>query len=195
MIVGIDSMILIYADVVPQKQAARSSDWHDLRVRSKLLLHIAARKKDTILLPTVAISELLIPIPSTQRGALIATVQKLFVCPAFDLPAASIAAELWSQHKKLPQDQQYDRRQVLRSDSMIIASAKAAGATDFYSHDKKCRALAAMVMKAHDLPTDDPKTCLSRGTLPEAKPSTRFYFAHLAKLRWQKEWPAQRHRW
>ncbi len=165
MIVGIDSMILIYAEVVPAKKAARSSDWDDLRVRSKLLLHIAARKEGMILLPTVAISELLIPVPNAQRGALIAALQKLFVCPAFDLPAASIAADLWSQHRKLPQDQQYDRRQVLRSDSMSIASAKAAGATDFYSHDKKCRNLAALVMTARDLPTDDPDDMFIKGDI------------------------------
>jgi hypothetical protein len=164
-IVGIDSMILIYADVVPQKQAARSSDWDDLRVRSKLLLHIVARKKGIILLPTVAISELLIPVPSAQKGALIATLQKLFVCPAFDLPAASTVADLWSQHRKLPQNQQYDRRQLLRSDCMIIASAKAAGATEFYSHDKKCRALASLVLTAHDLPTNDRDDMFIKGDI------------------------------
>ena len=36
---------------------------------------------------------------------------------------------------------------------MIVASARAGGATEFYSHDHKCRALAKLLMTAHDLPT------------------------------------------
>jgi len=165
MILGIDSMILIYAEIVPSKRTTRSSDFDDLRVRSKLLLHMAARKKDTILLPTVAISELLVPVSKLQRGALIALLQQKFVCPPFDLPAASIAADLWSQHKKLPQDLQYDKRHILRADAMIIASVLAAGAAEFYSHDERCRALANLVMTAHDLPTNDPEDMFLKGDI------------------------------
>jgi hypothetical protein len=39
---------------------------------------------------------------------------------------------------------------------LIIASANAAGATIFYSHEKQCRKLASQVMKSEDLPTRDP---------------------------------------
>jgi predicted nucleic acid-binding protein len=155
-IVGIDSMILIYAEIVPSKESSRAADFKDLRDRSKLLLLMAARKKDTILLPTVAISELLIPVPTSQMGSLIAVLQRKFVCPPFDLRAATIAADLWSQHKKLPQDQQYDKRQILRADAMIVASVLAAGATEFYTHDRKCQTLAGLVMTARDLPIRDP---------------------------------------
>jgi predicted nucleic acid-binding protein len=86
---------------------------------------------------------------------LVAQIAGRFVCPSFDLPAAAIAADLWSRHKQLPSDLKYDSRHVLRADAMIVATAKAAGATDFYSCDKKCRALADFVMAAHDLPTRD----------------------------------------
>lgn len=51
---------------------------------------------------------------------------------------------------------QYKERHVLRSDAMIVATAKAAGATEFYSHDRKCRALADIVMTGRELPTHDP---------------------------------------
>ena len=74
-----------------------------------------------------------------------------------DLEAAAIAADLWSRHKEAPKDQQYGRRQVLRADAMIVASVCAAGATEFYSHDRRCRALASLLMAARDLPTDDPE--------------------------------------
>jgi hypothetical protein len=153
MIIGIDSMVLIYAEAVPRKGKSHSVDFHDLRTRAKLLLLKASERKHTILLPTIAISELLVPVPTAQKGALIALLQRKFVCPPFDITAASIAADLISQHQKLPQEQKYDKRNVLRADAMIVASVRAAGATDFFSHDGNCRALASLVMKAHDLPT------------------------------------------
>lgn len=150
-------MILIYAELVPSKGGPKCSDFADLRNRSKLLLIGAADKKDTIVLPTVAISELLVPVPKNQKGALILAFQQRFVCPPLDIRSASIAADLWSDFKNLPHDQQYGKRNVLRADTLIVASAYTANATHFYSHDEQCRALAKLTgMVALDLPT--PKT-------------------------------------
>ena len=103
MIIAIDSQILIYAEIVPRKNAKHSPEFNDLRVRAKLLLAKVDPKKDTIILPVIAVSELLVPVPQIHRGAVIAVLQQKFVCPPFDLPAASIAAELTAQHSKLPQ--------------------------------------------------------------------------------------------
>jgi hypothetical protein len=41
---------------------------------------------------------------------------------------------------------------VLKAGAMIVAAAKAAGATGFYSNDKNCRQLAKLVMDANGLP-------------------------------------------
>jgi predicted nucleic acid-binding protein len=156
-IAGIDSMILVYAGIVPVNKNPRSAKSKELHFRSKLLLAQLARKKATLLLPAVALSELLIPVPEAEKGTLIAELTKRFLCQPFDIKSAAIAASLWTQHKqkKLPPDEQYKERHVLRADCMIVASAYAAGATDFFSHDNHCRSLAALVMKAHDLPTND----------------------------------------
>ncbi|MBU4270817.1 MAG: hypothetical protein KKE86_06800 [Planctomycetes bacterium] len=156
MIAGIDSMVLVYAGWVPSKNPKHSSKYQELNVRAQLLLHKLFREKALVLLPTVAISELLVPVPKTEKGTLIAALTEKFICPSFDVKAAAIAADLWSQHRNMPKDVQYDKRHVLRADVMIVASAYAAGASDFYSHDQKCRDLAKLLMKAHDLPTDDP---------------------------------------
>jgi hypothetical protein len=151
--VAIDSMIVIYAGLAPSKVASRPAELDELSVRSKLLLHQLLRRKATILLPAVAVSELLVPVPTAQRGTLVAALMKSFVCPPFDLEAAAIAADLWSRHREGRKDLQYGSRQVLRADAMIVSSARAAGATEFYTHDRKCRALASLVMTANDLPT------------------------------------------
>lgn len=147
---GIDSNVLVYAGVVPHKGTA-TEEFKRLRIRAKLLLH--QLQKDTIILPTVAITELLVPVPSHQKGLLITSLAERFVCPTFDLPAAAIAADLWAKYKKLPADLQYKGRHVMRADAMIVASAKAAGATEFYTSDKRCRTMAGLVMTARDLPT------------------------------------------
>lgn len=48
---------------------------------------------------------------------------------------------------------------------MIIAAAKASQATVFYSHDKKCRNLASLIMTAKDLPKNDPDDMFLRGDI------------------------------
>jgi len=154
MMVGIDSMILIYAGLAPRKTGGVCKELDDLRVRSQLVMHM--QRNETIVLPTIAISEVLVPVPPAQRSALIAELSERFLCPSFDLRAADIAADLWAKHKSLPKDSQYKNRHVLRADAMIVAAAKSAGATIFYSHDKVCRTLAALIMDGRDLPKDDP---------------------------------------
>jgi predicted nucleic acid-binding protein len=151
-IAGIDTMVLIYAGIVPAKKTSKVAP--DLSLRAKLLLHML--RDSIVILPAIAVSELLIPVPASKKGVLVAELQTKFLCPPFDLQAAAIASELWAKHKKLPKDSQYKQRQVLRADSMIIATCKASGATAFYSHDADCRALANLVMKGNDLPKDDP---------------------------------------
>lgn len=165
MIAGIDSMTLIYAGAVPAKSKKKSQDFIELSIRANILLHGLVRKKATIILPTIAVSEVLVPVPSTKVGTLVATLSERFLCAPFDLQAATIAASLWSQHNQLAKNLRYGDRQVLKADTMIVSTAKAAGATDFYSHDKQCRALADLIMNAHDFPTGDPDDMFLRGDI------------------------------
>lgn len=145
-------MVLIYAGIVPVKKTSTVAP--ELSLRAKLLLHML--RDSIVILPTIAVSELLVPVPAAKKGVLVAELQTRFLCPQFDIQAAAIAADLWAKHRKLPKDSQYKQRQVLRADSMIIATCKASGATVFYSHDSGCRDLANLVMKGHGLPKDDP---------------------------------------
>ena len=151
--VGIDSMVLIFAGLVPNK-GKKSKEFAELNLRARLLLY--QLRAETIVLPTIAVSELLVPVPAAKKSLLLGTLSARFTMPSFNLPAAVIAAELWAHHEKLPRDLRYTDRRVLKADLMIVASAKAAGATKFYTHDKKCRAVAANVMQTFDLPKNDP---------------------------------------
>jgi predicted nucleic acid-binding protein len=147
-------MILVYAGIVPSKDATPAgSPLATLRLRAQMLFDQLYRDNATVILPTIAISEVLVPVPDADKGLLIQALAESFLCPTFDTHAADIAAKLWAKHKNLPQDQRYKDRHVLKADAMIIASAKAAGATEFYSNDRDCRKLAEFVMDAHGLPT------------------------------------------
>jgi hypothetical protein len=65
----------------------------------------------------------------------------------------ALAAELWQLHRGLPKDQQITRV-CLKADIMIVASAKAAQADEFYSREPKLRKLAeAAGITPRDLPT------------------------------------------
>jgi len=153
MIVGLDSMIVVYAGVAPSRKQTRPKNFDELRIRAKILLFQLARDKATVVFPTIAVAELLVPVPDAQKGILIAALNEKFVCGPFDLPASAIAAELWSRHAELPKELQYRERHVLKADAMILAAAKAAGVTEFYSHDRRCRKLAGLIgMKGRDLP-------------------------------------------
>ncbi|OHB68289.1 MAG: hypothetical protein A2V70_20405 [Planctomycetes bacterium RBG_13_63_9] len=161
--IGIDSMVLVYAGLVPRKSNEKSEDIKELSLRAKLLLHM--KRRDTIVLPTTAMAEVLVPVPEEQRGRVVAILSNMFFVASFDKPSAVIAADLWARHKKLPPDLQYKRRHVLKSDAMIIATAKSAGASEFYTHDRNCRALASLVMTAPSLPENDPDDMFLRGDI------------------------------
>ena len=65
----------------------------------------------------------------------------------------SLAAKLWLDHRGLPKGEQIERV-VLKVDIMIVATAKAAGAKTFFSHEPKVRRLVESAgMQARDLPT------------------------------------------
>jgi predicted nucleic acid-binding protein len=128
-----------------------------------------ADNEDTIILPAVAIAELLTPISSDRRPALLREFTEKFVCPPFDLRAAPLAAKLRADDEQLAADDKYKKseRHVLKADAMIIASAKVAGATRFYSSDFKCRKLARLVLDAPDPPKVIPQNLYSDEILDE----------------------------
>lgn len=67
--VGIDAMVLVYAGIVPSKEA--SADVTEWSLRARRLLDRLDDDEATIVLPTIAISELLVPVPIAESGLLI----------------------------------------------------------------------------------------------------------------------------
>lgn len=88
-IFGIDSDVMIHAGVVMQKPGKEDLD---KKRRSVALLRWGQERQ--MVFPTVALSEVLIPIPKDNRSAVIHTIKQAFVVHPFDERAATIAADL-----------------------------------------------------------------------------------------------------
>jgi hypothetical protein len=70
--------------------------------RSRILLRDLDEKKQFVIVPTVAVAELLCPIDPREHGKFIAVLTQRFFCPPFDIRSASMADELWRYHRGLP---------------------------------------------------------------------------------------------
>jgi len=159
-------MVLIYAGIAPRS----SQIDNELVISSKILLTKLTREKATVVLPTICVSEMLVPVEHDRHGTLLMQLQSLFLCYPFDIRASSIAAELFKQHRAMNEAERYRDRILLKADVMIVATAASAGATDFYSNDIGCRRLAGFVSNAHELPANDPNDMFLRGDLERGDP-------------------------
>jgi predicted nucleic acid-binding protein len=114
------------------------------------------QRKEPIFVPTVAVAELLVKIPAKDHDQFVIEMQRRFFCPPVDIKASVIAARLWQAHRELPKAEQLSRS-VLKADVLIIASAAAAGASTYYSHEPGARKLADQArLTASDLPLRHP---------------------------------------
>jgi predicted nucleic acid-binding protein len=123
----------------------------DMKRRARLALREIERSKLGIVIPSIALAELVSPMSDRQAGDFIAAAEEQFLIAPFDARAASVAAKLWREHKKFPESEKL-KRSILKADALIIASAHCAGAAVFYSHDRACRKLASTLMDGRDLP-------------------------------------------
>ena len=115
------------------------------------------RSNAQVMVTTVVLTEFVTPVKSQEeRDKLIAEISKRFLIEPFDARDAALAATLWHfgktnrDKRNAPKDGQ---RAILRADTMIIATAKGHGATEFYSEDADARAMAQKVgLTARALP-------------------------------------------
>jgi predicted nucleic acid-binding protein len=154
-----DTMALIWG---MQGYGARSgnpaqADLKEMQYRTRVLLELLMERKDEIVLASVTVSEFLIRIPPARHKDVLAKIDEWFTVHPFDLPACALAASLWPRHKAATGAGSTDRKCIM-SDVLIVATAKFAGATVFYSHDAKCRKLADSAgMKGEPLPLRHPE--------------------------------------
>jgi hypothetical protein len=81
--IGIDSNIVVYAGLAPVNDAG-TNDRKALALRAALFFY--EHQDDVLFLPTIAISEILIPVPKPDRGSLIAKLADHFDLPPGVIP-------------------------------------------------------------------------------------------------------------
>src|ERR1022692_4798738 len=144
----------------PEKKRKKApQDVPTMRRRAKYLLKYLAEQEIALEVPSIVVSELLAGVDPQKHAKLLSEFDARFFCPPFDLRACPLAAKLWQFERGLQgltsglPEEERSVRKVLKSDILIVASAKVAGAALFFSHESKCRRLAIEAgMEAKDLP-------------------------------------------
>ncbi len=144
----------------PDQKKKKTQNVPEMQRRARLLMKLLDEQKAQIVIPSVIIAELLAGIDPAKHARVMGEFHDRFFCPPFDVNACPLAARLWQFERGLPGIQiglppvERSERRILKSDILIVATAKMAGATMFYSHDEKCRRLATEAgMQARELPT------------------------------------------
>lgn len=104
----------------------------------RLLGHLDSRRVRAIV-PSVVMSEFLAGIPAEYQEKSLEVMIRRFIIPTFDVAAAALAGRIWAdqEHIKALRAEDYEgRRQKLKLDVCILATAIVAGATVIISHDK-----------------------------------------------------------
>lgn len=110
--------------------------------RAEWLLEELAEMNAQLILPSIVVSEYLVPIDPARHAAVIASMSKRFLIKPFDVHCASLAARLFA-HGKANRPQNIPMgRECVRSDAMIIATAVVHNAKLFYTDDGDCLKLA-----------------------------------------------------
>ena len=147
-IVAIDSQTLVWA--------VRKQGTAEELVRAKWLFEELEVANAQVLIPTVVIAEYLVPTDKKHHPSIIEAVNRRFLIKPFDIECASLAAELFKVGKPMRVQGQPLGREVLRADTLIIATAKVHKAKIFYTDDASCRKLANTIMDARPLPSQSP---------------------------------------
>ena len=149
-IVAIDSMILVWG-------VRREGKPGQIK-RAGWLFHTLDEDHAQIIVPSVSLAEYLVPVNPSSHNDVIAPLAKRFILAPFDAHCAALAARLFVEGKEDRDMDCKNARNLLKSDSLIIATAVVHGAKTFYSDDAKCRNLAKRVNRliVEELPTMAP---------------------------------------
>jgi predicted nucleic acid-binding protein len=148
-IVAIDSQTLIWG-------VRKEGNAEQLQRAQWLFEELSNIRNCQVLISSIVIAEYLVPADKKAHPAIIESINQRFLVKPFDVQCSSLAADLFRRGKPMRPNGVPMGREVLRADTLIIATAKVHRAQIFYSGDVDCRALAGTIMEARDLPLNSP---------------------------------------
>ena len=151
-LVCLDTHILIWG----VKEEAEAGQEEMIDKAKRFLAHL---EKDGInmLIPSIVVAEFLMRIPPELHTTIINLLSKGFMIPPFDARASAIFAAIWQdrQEKKIIEDllkNHHAKREELKADCMIVATAISRNAHILYTHDNKLMKFAAGKINVSDIP-------------------------------------------
>lgn len=148
-IVAVDTMILVWG--------IRKAGDEDQIKHAAWLFQELDDTNAQVIVPSVALAEYLVPFDPKKHADVVAPLAKRFIIAPFDVKCAALAARLFVEGKEDREMSVENARNLLKADSLIIATAAVNGARLFYSEDEQCRKLAERAnLTAKALPTIAP---------------------------------------
>jgi len=115
--------------------------------QAKKFLQWLDDEKKNIIIPSIVISELLLPVPVEEHNKLLNLIQKKFIVSSFDSLAAQAFAKIWQSKKndgsveRLKTDYKLTKTH-LKIDCQIVAIAYTNQVDCIYSHDEDMQKFA-----------------------------------------------------
>ena len=124
---------------------------------AKRFLRKLEEDKALIIIPSVVIAELLMSVPPQYHAMTINLFQKGYVVSPFDIQSSAHFARIWraQEEKKIIAEllnNHQAKRQELKADCMIVATAVAKNAEIIISHDKKLKIFAGDHIPVSEIP-------------------------------------------
>lgn len=159
-LICVDTQILIWG--VRREATAGQEDMIGKAVR--YFEHLDTNK-DTILVPTIVLSEFLVHIPKKSTGAVLGALQRRFMIAPFDAPAAAIAADIWREKLDTVRAMKQDGviHATIKADVHILATALARNASCIVTYDSWLVKLAEGRLSASEMPKLASQTELGLG--------------------------------
>ena len=124
-----DTTILIWG-----VQGQAKSGQEEMVGRTRRFIESLHEQNEQIMVPTPALAEYLQGVETDDRKKQLAILERSFITPAFDLPAAYLAAGLARKAAALPKGE--TPKQTVKTDLQIIATAIHHGATKIITNEK-----------------------------------------------------------
>ena len=110
-----------------------------------------------MVIPSVVVAELLMRIPPDLHVLFTNLLQQGFMIPPFDVKASMYFAKIWQDRKEKKiieqlQNEHKARREELKADCMIVATAVANNASSIITYDDKLIKFAEGQIKTSEIP-------------------------------------------
>lgn len=150
MIVCIDSQICVWGI-----KGKSSPDQEHMIPKAERFFHYLDENKIEVLIPTIVLAEILMPEPKEIHPEYMEVISKHFIIAPFDERSAMKYAEILNVRLEEAKDYAKDnaiRREKMKMDHAIVATAIIHGCSCIYSHDKGLASFAKDLIEVREIP-------------------------------------------